>query len=124
MTQAGQKSGAKTIVKRILADRIAEKTGVGQSATLQVVQCFLDEIIAELADGNRIEFRDFGVFETVERKPRMALNPKTLEKVEVQKKVVAKFKPGRLMKEKVAELCNRELVTDEQTPEQPATDVE
>lgn len=94
----------KTIVKRVLADRIAERLDIGQSTALQVIQALLDEIIAELAQGNRLEFRDFGVFETVERKPRIALNPKTLEKVSVERKVVAKFKPGRLMKEQVAKL--------------------
>jgi len=94
----------RTIVKRVLADRIAERFEIGQALTLQIIQALLDEIINELASGNRLEFRDFGVFETVERKPRTALNPKTLEKVSVERKVVAKFKPGRLMKERVAKL--------------------
>ena len=93
-----------TIAKRTIAERIAERLNLGQTQALQVIQSFLDEIIDELARGNRIEFRDFGVFETVERKPRMALNPKTLEKVPVGRKVVVKFKVGRLMKDKVARL--------------------
>jgi len=41
-------------------------------------QSFLDEIISELAEGNRLEFRDFGVFEPREHAPRNAQNPKTL----------------------------------------------
>ena len=94
----------KTIAKRTIAERIADQLDLGQTQTLQVIQTFLDEIINELAEGNRLEFRDFGVFETVERKPRMALNPKTLEKVPVDRKVVVKFKVGRLMKERVASL--------------------
>lgn len=87
-----------TIAKRTIAERVADKLEVGQSLSLQVIQAFLDEIVAELGRGNRLEFRDFGVFETVERKPRMALNPKTLEKVPVPRKMVVKFKVGRLMK--------------------------
>ncbi len=93
-----------TIAKRTIAERIADQLELGQTQTLQVIQAFLDEIIEELAKGNRLEFRDFGVFETVERKPRMALNPKTLEKVPVGRKVVVKFKVGRLMKARVARL--------------------
>ena len=96
-----------TIAKRTIAERIADKTGLGQTQTLAVIQQFLNEIIDELADGNRLEFRDFGVFETVLRKPRTALNPKTLEKVPVASKVVVKFKVGRLMKEKVSQLSDR-----------------
>lgn len=94
----------KTIAKRTIAERIAEQLDLGQSTTLQVVQTFLDEMIDELAKGNRLEFRDFGVFELVQRRPRTALNPKTLERVPVPPKVVVKFKPGRLMKERVGEL--------------------
>ena len=93
-----------TIAKRTIAERIAERLNLGQTVTLQVIQSFLDEVVDELAKGNRLEFRDFGVFETVQRKPRTALNPKTLEKVQVDGKVVVKFKVGRLMKERVANL--------------------
>lgn len=93
-----------TITKRELAERIADKVGLGQVQTLQVVQCFLDEIVTELSKGNRLEFRDFGVFETVTRKARTALNPKTLEKVPVQRRRVVKFKVGRLLKQRVVNL--------------------
>jgi nucleoid DNA-binding protein len=93
-----------TITKRELAERIADKVGLGQVQTLQVVQCFLDEIVTELSKGNRLEFRDFGVFETVTRKARTALNPKTLEKVPVHRRRVVKFKVGRLLKQRVVTL--------------------
>ena len=93
-----------TITKRELAERIADKVGLGQVQTLQVVQCFLDEIVQELSKGHRLEFRDFGVFETVTRKARTALNPKTLEKVPVLRRRVVKFKVGRLLKQRVVTL--------------------
>lgn len=94
-----------TIAKRDLVERIAESNGLGQIQTLEIIQAFLDEIVNELARGNRIEFRDFGVFQTVTRKPRTALNPKTLEKVHVPARKVVKFKAGRLLKEKVERLA-------------------
>ena len=55
----------------------------------------------ELAKGNRLEFRDFGVFETKTRVARTAQNPKTLEQVHVPAKRVVKFKMGRLMRQKL-----------------------
>ena len=58
----------------------------------------------ELGKGNRLEFRDFGVFETKIRKARKAQNPKTLEPVEVPEKRTVKFKVGRLMKQRLANL--------------------
>ena len=70
----------------------------------KVVQQFLDEIINELGRGNRLEFRDFGVFETKLRKARRAQNPKTLEPVAVPEKRTVKFKVGRLMKQKLGDM--------------------
>jgi integration host factor subunit beta len=93
-----------TIAKRVIADRIAARLNLPQGQTLQVVQAFLDEIVSELSSGNRLEFRDFGVFELVTRKPRTALNPKTLEKVPVQRRTVVKFRAGRLLKARVKDL--------------------
>jgi integration host factor subunit beta len=93
-----------TITKKELIDRIADGTGGRRVQVKKVVQQFLDEIIGELGKGNRLEFRDFGVFETKVRKARKAQNPKTLEPVEVPKKRTVKFKVGRLMKQKLSEL--------------------
>src|SRR5208282_2696536 len=93
-----------TITKKELIDRIADGLGTKRVQVKQVVQQFLDEIVSELGKGNRLEFRDFGVFETKLRKARKAQNPKTLEPVDVPEKRTVKFKVGRLMKQKLANL--------------------
>ncbi len=93
--------GRETIAKRAIAERIAERRGLRQVETLRVIQDFLNEISNELAKGNRLEFRDFGVFETVIRQARTALNPRTLERVPVRSRIVVKFKVGRRLKAKV-----------------------
>ncbi|MCA8954764.1 MAG: integration host factor subunit beta [Planctomycetes bacterium] len=92
----------RTITKKELVNRIAEKTRVTKVVAKDVIQCFLDSIIEELADGNRLEFREFGVFETKERAARRAQNPRTLEKVKVPAKRIVKFKVGRMMRERVS----------------------
>jgi integration host factor subunit beta len=91
-----------TITKKDLIDRIAENTKQRRIQVKRILQLFLDEIIGELGKGNRLEFRDFGVFESKLRKPRKAQNPKTLEPVEVPEKRTVKFKVGRLMKQRLA----------------------
>ncbi|MDB5295674.1 MAG: ihfB [Phycisphaerales bacterium] len=93
-----------TITKKELIDRIADSSGQKRVQVKKVVQQFLDEIVNELGKGNRLEFRDFGVFETKLRKARRAQNPKTLEPVAVPEKRTVKFKVGRLMKQKLGEL--------------------
>jgi integration host factor subunit beta len=88
-----------TITKKELIDRIAERTQAKRVTVKSIIQAFLDEIVRELSEDNRLEFRDFGVFETRTRAARVAQNPKTLERVEVPAKRTVKFKMGRLMKE-------------------------
>ena len=92
-----------TITKKELVNRIAESTGQTKVVVKEVLQQFLDDIIDELARGNRLEFREFGVFEVRERAARWAQNPRTLEKVRVPAKRVVKFKVGRMMRERVCD---------------------
>lgn len=87
-----------TVTKKELIDQIADATDEKRVVVKKVVQSFLDSIIVELGKGNRLEFRDFGVFEVKQRRERMAQNPKTLEPVAVPPKRTVKFKVGRLMK--------------------------
>jgi|TARA_R110002072_G_scaffold92902_2_gene206490 integration host factor subunit beta len=100
----------KTITKKVLVDQIAQRTGHKRVVAKQIIQEFLDQVIDEIADGNRLEFRDFGVFEVKHRAPRMAQNPKTLERVPVPAKRTVKFKAGRRMRE-----CLETVKADAQT---------
>ena len=92
-----------TVTKKELVDRIADGTNSKRVMVKQIVQSFLNEVIAELGHGNRLEFRDFGVFEVKRRAARIAQNPKTLQRVSVPPKRAVKFKAGRLMKQKLQE---------------------
>ncbi len=94
---------AHTTTKKELVNRISDQTGQTKVVVKQILQTFLDEIIDELSMGNRLEFREFGVFEVRERAARRAQNPRTLEKVSVPAKRVVKFKVGRLMRQRVCE---------------------
>jgi integration host factor subunit beta len=93
-----------TVTKKELIDRIAAGTNGRRLQVKRVIQRFLDEIIVELGKGNRLEFRDFGVFQSKLRKARKAQNPKTLEPVNVPEKRTVKFKVGRLMKQRLCDL--------------------
>src|SRR3954453_23366492 len=101
-----------TITKKELIDRIADTTNTRRVQVKKIVQQFLDQIVAELGKGNRLEFRDFGVFESKIRKARKAQNPKTLEPVAVPEKRTVKFKVGRLMKQRLAEISGAAIDDD------------
>jgi len=104
-----------TITKKQLTDRIADATGNKRVLVKDIVQHLLDAIIEELSGGNRLEFRDFGVFEVRERKARVAQNPRTLQRVPVPTKRTVKFKVGRLMRQRVQEESEKAA----RTPREP-----
>lgn len=90
-----------TITKKELIARIAESTNTTRVVVRLVIQSFLDEIVGELGRDNRLEFRDFGVFEPRISAARKAQNPKTMERVQVPAKRIVKFKAGRLMRQRL-----------------------
>ncbi len=92
-----------TVTKKDLIDRIADATGETRVTVKKTIQAFLDNIIIELGKGNRLEFRDFGVFEVKHRAARMAQNPKTLQRVHVPPKRTVKFKVGRMMNQALSQ---------------------
>lgn len=88
-----------TVTKKDLIELVAEQTKQTRSDVKRTIQGFLDRMKEELCHGNRLEFRDFGVFEVRERAARTAQNPKTLQQVRVPPKKTVKFKIGRLLRE-------------------------
>ncbi|MFO7821728.1 MAG: HU family DNA-binding protein [Lentisphaeria bacterium] len=95
----------KGMTKRDLVIRIANQTGLTQREVMSVVQKSLDTITNELAAGRGVEFRNFGVFEIADRKPRIGRNPNSPdETVKIPARKVVKFKPGKEMSERIAKL--------------------
>lgn len=88
-----------TLTKKDFVDSVAHATGYDREHVRQTLQVFLEHVTERLANGERIEFRDFGVFEVRQRAARTAQNPKTLQRVSVPPRRTVKFKPGRLMKD-------------------------
>jgi len=87
------------VTKRELVAEISERLGYTQNEVASVVQAALDLIIDSLAQGERLEIRNFGVFEVKGRDARMGRNPRTGEEVPIERKRIASFKPGKALKE-------------------------
>ncbi|MDP8214651.1 MAG: HU family DNA-binding protein [Candidatus Euphemobacter frigidus] len=91
------------MTKRDLVVKIARETALTQLAVKEVIQKFLDDIIDDLTAGKNVEFRNFGVFQCVYRKPRIGRNPRKPEDiVEIPGRYVVRFKQGKEMKIKMA----------------------
>ena len=95
------------VTKKEIVKTISEEIGLTQLKTKEIVQKTFDAIIDTLVEDERIELRNFGVFEVKRRAARKARNPRTGEKVFVPEKFVVTFKPGKEMEERVKELERR-----------------
>src|SRR5213592_1109334 len=88
-----------TLTKRDLVMRISEETGLIQQQVQDVVQKTLDHIAEALSKGDKVELRNFGVFEVKVRKARIGRNPNApAADVPIPQRSVVKFKPGKEMR--------------------------
>jgi nucleoid DNA-binding protein len=94
-----------TLTKRDLVIRISTETGLIQQQVLDVVQKTLDYIAEALAKGDKVELRNFGVFEVKVRKARIGRNPNApATDVPIPERSVVKFKAGKEMRAQVFKL--------------------
>lgn len=89
------------MTKKDIVLKISTDTGVKQMDVRKVVQKTFDYIVDALANGQRVELRNFGIFKIKSRRGRTGRNPRTGSTVAVPPKKVAVFKPGLVMKQKV-----------------------
>lgn len=94
-----------TLTKRDLVVRISNETTMVQQQVFDVVQKTLDYIAEALAKGDKVELRNFGVFEVKIRKARVGRNPNAPETdVAIPQRAMVKFKAGKEMRADVLKL--------------------
>jgi nucleoid DNA-binding protein len=89
------------MTKRDLVIRISNETGLVQQSVLDVVQKTLDYIAEAVAQGKKVELRNFGVFEVKVRKARIGRNPATGEQIQIPAKRVVKFRVAKAAKDAI-----------------------
>ena len=106
-----------TLTKRDLVLRICEDTDQVQQHVFDIVQRTLDHIVKALSNGEKVELRNFGIFEVRVRKARMGRNPSAPgTQVPIPERSVVKFKAGREMRLGVGKLATTPAV---KPPSQP-----
>ncbi len=92
-----------TVTKKKLIQTISQAKGLHPNDVRNVIQAFLDAMTDSLAQGERLEFRDFGVFEIVERKQKIGRNPKNAAvPIVIPARKAVKFTPGKKMKQLIS----------------------
>jgi DNA-binding protein HU-beta len=80
------------MTKADLVQKISEKTGIIKEDVAVIVESFLDTVKESVSEGEHIEIRGFGTMRVKDRKPSIARNPRTGEKVEIPARRVPTFK--------------------------------
>lgn len=105
-----------TKTKKNLVQQVSQRTGEHPNKVHDIIQAFLEAVTDQLTQGNRLEFRDFGVFEVVVRKQKIGRNPKHAEvAIVIPERKVVKFTPGKKMKEGMEKIKGHHSQTHAQT---------
>jgi nucleoid DNA-binding protein len=98
-----------TLTKRDIVMRVSDETGLTQTQVQDVVQKNLDLISESLAKGDKVELRNFGIFDVVIRKARIGRNPNAPETdVPIPARAMVKFKAGKVMKNQVLKMTPKQ----------------
>jgi len=104
-----------TKTKKELVLKISAECNLPPNDVRRIVQSFLDSLVEGLAQGDRYEFRDFGVFEVVVRKQKIGRNPKNAGvAIVIPERKVVKFSPGKKMKEDLEKPVSKDHHTHKQ----------
>ena len=90
------------MIKSELIVRIAERIPhLHQRDVEHIVNAILEEVVAALSRGDRVELRGFGAFSIKSRPARTARNPRTGEQVTVSERYMPFFKTGKDIRERL-----------------------
>jgi nucleoid DNA-binding protein len=87
--------------KDALVHMLMEKTELSKKDVETVLECFIDEVTAELKKGNKVTLTGFGTFKVSNRAAREGINPQTKAKITIPAMTVPKFTAGKTLKEAV-----------------------
>ncbi len=89
------------MVKADLISKVAE-TGITKKQAGEVVDALFGAIKDALASGDKVSLIGFGTFSVKERAAREGRNPRTGKKIDIPKKKIPVFKPGKELKDAVS----------------------
>lgn len=87
--------------KQELIKTVAKRATITNVESEAVLKAFIDCVRETLKKGEKIQLVGFGSFATVKRAARKGVNPKTKRPIQIPAKKVAKFTPGKELKDQV-----------------------
>lgn len=87
--------------KAELAEEVSGEVGLSKRETQKVIDAIIGTIGDTLAAGEKVTLVGFGTFGVRQRMARTGRNPQTGAALQIPAKRVAKFLPGKTLKEKI-----------------------
>ncbi len=89
------------MTKAELIEKMAKEADIAKGAAEKALHSFIDGVKKTLKKGNKVTLIGFGTFSTGKRKARLGRNPRTGKTLKIAARKIAKFKPGKALKELV-----------------------
>ena len=90
-----------TVNKSNIISLVSEKNNLSLADTEFSIKKIIDYMATNLYQGDRIEIRGFGTFCLHTHKSRIARNPKTGDKIALERRNTVHFKPSKELKSRV-----------------------
>ena len=89
------------MTKAELVDAIARDAKITKVAAERALNSFTRHVVHTLRKRDKITLTGFGTFTTARRKARQTLNPQTKEEITIPAAWVPRFRPGKVLRERV-----------------------
>ena len=87
--------------KSDIINLVCEKNNLGLSDVEYSIKKIIDFMSENLYQGERVEIRGFGTFSLNTHQSRLARNPKTGDKIALERRNTVHFKPSKELKSRV-----------------------
>ena len=91
----------KTITRLDVAEKIYTEIGLSRKDSSDILDMVVNEIIAELSQGNDVKLSSFGTFSLHDKKQRTGRNPKTGVEAVISSRRVISFKPSQTLRKQI-----------------------
>jgi DNA-binding protein HU-beta len=88
--------------KAKLIEHMSKSSKLAKADCKKALESFIKTVATALKKGESVVLTGFGTFDVFKRKGRMGINPATKKKMQIPAKRVAKFKPGKSLRDTVA----------------------
>ena len=85
--------------KSELIDHIAQQADLSKAAATRALDAVIGGVTVSLRKNATVSLVGFGTFSVTKRAARTGRNPKTNEPIKIKASKVAKFKPGKALKD-------------------------